>query len=99
MNDNNRKLVGFLLILLGALFLFDRLNIIQFSLFFEGWWTLFLIVPAIVQISKHGVNTGNAILLVIGVFFLLDAQGISLQGFLLPAILVLVGIVVIFRKI
>lgn len=98
MNEKNSRLAGIVLIVLGAIFLLDRLNIFHFDPFFAGWWTLFLIIPAIIQISRSGFDTGNVILLVIGVFFLLDAQGFSLQGFLLPAILVLVGVVVLVRK-
>ena len=98
MKADNRKFLGIVLIVLGAIILLNRLGIWNVDLFFDGWWTLLLIIPALYLITKNGVSTGNLVLLLIGVFFLLDEIGFSLRGYLLPVVLVGIGIVVLFRK-
>ena len=98
MNKQNRQLVGIALIVIGVIFLLDRLGILSFSLLFNGWWTLFLIVPAVLNIRRYGFQTGNTVLLLLGSFFLLDAQGVNLRGYLLPGIFIAIGLVVLFRK-
>jgi hypothetical protein len=97
-NMTNKKLLGIILVVLGAIFLLNRFEVFDFNIFFDGWWTLFLIVPAIMSMSKQGVTNGNVILLVIGVVFLLREQGVDLGGFLLPAVLIVLGISLFFRK-
>lgn len=97
-NTDNRKFLGFVLIILGVIVLFNRLQIWNINVFFPGWWTLLLIVPAIYLIYKNGANTGNLVLLLIGVFFLLDEIGYNFQGYLLPALLVILGIGILIRK-
>lgn len=94
----NKKLFGILLIVLGGIFLLNKFNVFNFEIFFDGWWTLFLIVPAIMSMSKQGVTTGNTVLLIIGVVLLLWERGIDLQGFLVPAVLIVLGISLFVRK-
>lgn len=98
MEQKNKNIVGILLLAFGAVFLLQRLNVFPATIFFQGWWTLFLIVPAILSMSKQGVTAGNAVLLVIGVFFFIDAQGWNLQGYLMPAILIALGIGLLLKK-
>lgn len=97
MNTNNKRTLGFLFLLLGGFFLLKETNLVN-VIFFDGWWTLFLIVPASVHLAKHGIQTGNLIVLAVGVFFLLDEQGINLSGYLLPILFVVLGIGLIFRN-
>ena len=94
----NKKVFGVVLIVLGVLFLLDKLNVIPFNIFFEGWWTLFLIVPALMSMSKQGVTVGNMILLIIGVTSLLSAQNVDLGGYLLPGVLILLGIGLFIKR-
>ena len=39
---------GIVLIVAGALFGLNALNITNIDIFFDGWWTLFIIVPCAV---------------------------------------------------
>lgn len=98
MNGGNRKFWGIVLIVIGAAFLLDRSGLLDINLFFAGWWTLFLIVPALYMMVKSGIQTGNVVLLGVGVYFLLDEQGVRLGWIVLPAVLILLGIAMIFRK-
>ncbi len=98
MKSDNRKFLGIVLIALGVIVLFNRLGLWNIDIFFDGWWTLLLIIPALYLMAKNGVSTGNVVLLLIGAFFLLDEIGFSLRGYLLPVVLVAIGIAVLFRK-
>ena len=99
MNKKNTNTVAIVLIALGLLILLNRLNVISFSVFFNGWWTLLLIVPAILSISKKGFQTGNSVLLALGTVFFLDEQGISLSGYLVPILLVVIGVALFLKKV
>ncbi len=48
--------------------------------------------------SRTGVSAGNTILLVLGVGFLLQEQGWNFKGYLVPAIFIILGIGILFRK-
>ena len=44
---------GLLLIALGVVFGLNALNIATINIFFTGWWTMFLIIPAIAGIVEN----------------------------------------------
>lgn len=92
---------GLVLILLGLVFGGNALGITDINLFFDGWWTLFIIVPCFVGLFKENEKTGNVIGLIIGVSLLLACQDIidfDLIGKLwLPIILVCIGASIIFK--
>jgi len=67
---------GILLIIVGVLFLGNSLDIWHINLFFKGWWTLFIIVPSIIEIFDKNNFSGSLISLVIGVLLLLACQDI-----------------------
>ena len=70
-------------------------------MFFDGWWTLFIIIPCLISIVENGFNTGNIVGLTIGVLFLLSSQGIInsriVAKLIFPTIIILIGIKIIFR--
>jgi len=95
-------------IIWGAVFLFigigfagDVLDLWEFTLFFRGWWTLFIIVPCIISIINSEIRAGNVISLIIGVALLLAAQDIVSWGtigrLILPAILIWIGLAILFK--
>ncbi len=98
MKSNNRLILGVLLVIFGVVFLLDRLDIIPINIFFDGWWTLLLIIPALISMSKQGVSVGNAIVLTIGLYFFIDERGWNFKGLFMPAILILFGLYFILRK-
>jgi len=93
-----KKLFGILLVVLGAIFLLNALNIFTVNIFFNGWWTLFLIIPAVISMSKQGITTGNSILLIIGIVLLLREWDVDFKGYLVPAVLIILGIGLLFKK-
>ncbi len=94
----NKSLFGLILLLLGALLLFNQLNFIKFNLFFAGWWTLFLIIPAFLSMSRTGVTIGNVVLLILGIGFLFSENGWDINGYVIPAIFIVLGIAILVRK-
>lgn len=92
---------GIIFITVGIFYAGNAFNLWNFKLFFNGWWTLFIIIPCLISIVENGFGTGNIVGLIIGILFLLSSQGIvdsRIVGKLIfPAILVLIGIKIIFR--
>lgn len=91
---------GVVLIAAGALFALNALNITNVDVFFDGWWTLFIIVPCAVGLFTEREKMGNIIGVAVGVFLLLCCQDIMsfsmLWKLLVPAIIVIVGLKMVF---
>lgn len=101
MRKLNKILWGLALVALGiavALNAFGEQT--GFELFFEGWWTLFIIVPCVIGLFTTKDISGNLIGLGIGVFLLLGCQDIidfgSIYKLIIPFIIVVVGLKMIF---
>jgi hypothetical protein len=95
---DNRKFWGVALLIIGILFLMDRLGVFDVRWFFRGWWTLFLIIPALYTMFKNGIQTGNVILLGIGIYFLLQEWGIDMGWVVIPAVMIVLGVSLLIRK-
>jgi predicted membrane protein len=103
---NTKKIIwGLLLIVLAALLALNSLGVIEFELFFDGWWTLFIIVPSLAALIENKNKTDSIISLLIGIIFLLCARDIlswdMVWKLALPVILASMGIKIIisaFRK-
>ena len=71
------------------------------DIFFDGWWTLFIIVPCLIGLIRNSDKTGNIIGLAIGVFLLLACQDIIefkiIWQLIFPAIIVFIGAKLIFK--
>ena len=65
---------GVIFVLAGVMYAGNALELWDFSLFFDGWWTLFLIVPALVSIFTEGPRTDKFVFLLLGVGMLLAVQ-------------------------
>lgn len=91
-------LVGIVVIVVGFCLMGNALGVWDVDIFFDGWWTLFLILPAISSMTKSGVNAGNSILLALGVALLLEQQdvfrrfGINAFGVVLAFGVILIGV-------
>lgn len=98
MDNNRRKILGSLLVAFGIIFLLVKLDVLPLTIFFEGWWTLLLIVPALYSMTKQGITTGNSILLAIGLFFFLEERGWNIKGFVVPTLLIIFGIALLLKR-
>lgn len=92
---------GLVLIALGVIIGLNSLEITSIELFFDGWWTLFIIIPCFIGLITEPEKTGSIIGLIIGVLLLLGCQDIiSFETFwklLIPTILVILGLSIIFK--
>ncbi len=100
MKNLNRILWGIALVLLGVVLALKALNIVNFDIFFNGWWTLIIIIPCLIGLISDKDKTASLIGLIIGVLLLLACQGFigfdMLWKLLVPAIIILVGVRLIF---
>ena len=91
---------GTVLIAVGAIFALNALNITNIDVFFDGWWTLFIIVPCAAGLFTQREKIGNIIGIAIGVFLLLCCRDVlsfsMLRKLLVPAIIVVIGLKMIF---
>ncbi len=86
-------------VLLGA----RALNLTTFSPFFEGWWTLFIIVPCFIDLFKPGRKEFNIVGIIVGVVLLLCCQDIITYKIivkLIPAVLFfIIGLSILIRDV
>lgn len=86
---------GIALLAVGVLLLLRAVGVITVSLLFDGWWTLFILVPCTIGLITEREKTGSLIGLLIGVFLLLACQDILsfdlLWKLVLPVVILLIG--------
>lgn len=91
---------GIVLIVVGILFLGRNMNWWNFSIFFRGWWTLFLIVPSIISLVRREGVASSFLILALGVLMLLASQNViewsTIWKVFLPIIIMVVGLSIIF---
>ena len=68
MKKISKILWGIVLIAVGVIFALNAFGITDIEIFFDGWWTLFIIVPCLIGIFSEREKLGNIIGLTIGVF-------------------------------
>ena len=92
---------GIVLIIIGLIIGGNSLGLTNINIFFEGWWTLFIIIPCFIGLFKENEKTGNIIGLLIGIALLLGCRNILDFDLILklafPTILVIIGLSIIFR--
>lgn len=93
---------GLLLICLGVILALNAFDVIDFNLFFKGWWTLFIIVPCLIDLISLDNVIGDLIGIALGVLLLLASRDILSFGviwkLILPAVLVIIGLSLIFKN-
>ncbi len=102
MKKSTKIMWGIALIVVGVFIALNRLNVISFDVIFDGWWTLFIIVPCAIGLFQRQNVTGNLIGVIVGVsLFATHREWLNwdLVGELIfPVILVAIGVGVIFTK-
>ena len=102
MKDLSRILWGIVLVLLGSIWGLNATGVTNIDIFFDGWWTLFIIVPSAISLvnPKNNGKVSSVICLVIGIFLLLGSLDVFdfdiLWEILLPVIVVIIGLSLIF---
>lgn len=92
---------GLFLILVGIILGLNSFGVTNINLFFDGWWTVFIIAPSLNGLIKGEDRTGALIGLIIGVFLLLSCQDVLdfklFVKLFIPAILIIIGLSIIFK--
>lgn len=103
MKDRRNIIWGIILIVIGLALAGNIFNLFHIHIFFDGWWTLFIIIPSIIGITNEGPKTGNVISLVVGILLFLACRGLFdftiIWKLLLPVIIVGIGISMIFKDV
>ncbi len=93
---------GLVLIAIGVILGGNALNLFNVNIFFRGWWTLFIIIPALIGFITEDDKKGNLIVLTIGVLLLLACRKIIdfdiIWELLLPIIIIIIGLSLVFKN-
>ena len=93
---------GLVLIVVGGIFGLNALGITDINIFFDGWWTLFIIVPTFIGLVTDNDKIGNLIGLIIGLIMLFACRGLFdfklIWKLILPLIFVIIGLSLIFKN-
>lgn len=100
MKKVNTVIIGILFIIVGVIIGLNSFGITNINIFFSGWWTLFIIIPAINGIISDDEKLGSVIWLIVGVVLLLGCQDMIsfdiIWKLMLPLILVFIGLSIMF---
>ena len=96
-----RKILrGVVLVAIGTILLLNAVNVTDINLFFEGWWTLFIILPCLIGLFTEREKFGNVIGLGVGVILLLCCQDVISFDLIwkvaVPVIIIIFGLKLIF---
>ena len=93
---------GLVLVIIGIILGGNALELFHVDVFFDGWWTLFIIIPSLFGIASDKEKTGSCITLVIGILLLLACQDLIdfdvIWKLLVPIIIVGIGLSMIFKN-
>ncbi len=102
MKNLKRTIWGIIFIAAAVIISLNSFNVIDFDLFFDGWWTLFIIVPSLVGVIQDRNKSGAVFGLCIGVLLLLSAQEIiswdMIWKIAFPLIIAIIGFKMIFAS-
>ena len=76
MKNLSSAIWGLIFILVGIVLATNALDITSIDIFFDGWWTLFIIVPSFIGLIKENNKVGSVIWLGIGIVLFLAARDI-----------------------
>ena len=76
MKKISRALWGIVLVAVGVILALNAFGFTSIDIFFDGWWTLFIIVPCVIGLCTDYDKSGHIIGICIGVFLLLCCQDI-----------------------
>lgn len=94
---------GVAIIALGIIFGGNALGLFKLDIFFDGWWTLFIIIPSAISLFTDREKFGSLGFLAAGIILLLAAQDVFSYEVawktILAVVLVLAGLAIIAKSI
>ena len=92
---------GIAIIALGVIFGGNALGLFNLNVFFDGWWTLFIIVPSVISLVTEKDKLSSLGFLAAGVILLLAAQNVFSYEVawkaILAVFLIIIGLTIIVR--
>ena len=93
---------GLAIIALGVIFGGNALGWFNINLFFDGWWTLFIIVPSAISLITEKDKIASLAFIAVGVILLLAAQNVFSYEVawkaILAVFLIMIGLVIIVKS-
>lgn len=100
MKNFRNILYGLILIALGVIFGLNAFGA-NIDIFFDGWWTLLIIVPCLIDLLRGHNISGNLAGISVGALLLLICQEIidprTVWKLIIPAVFVCLGVGLIFK--
>jgi predicted membrane protein len=100
-NKLTNTLWGLFFIAVGVGIAGNVLDLWNFELFFDGWWTLFIIIPCFISMISSGFGVGSTMGFIIGVLLLMSYWvdfDFNVWKLIVPAILILIGLRIMFQS-
>lgn len=92
---------GIVFIVVGLILGLNALEITNINIFFDGWWTLIIIIPCVIGLFKDIEKIGDIVGIILGIILLLCCQDILnfrvIWKLLIPIILIIAGLCFIFK--
>lgn len=103
MNNITKIFWGFAFVAIGVIIGTNSFGLTNINIFFDGWWTLFIIIPCLIGLfNAQEDKVHNIIGLAIGIFLLLAAQDVisfyMVAKLIIPMILIGIGLSLIFNN-
>ena len=96
----NSIIWGLALLAVSVVLILNAFAITNISIFFDGWWTMFIIVPSSIGLFTSRNKSANIIGLIVGIILLLVCQNVLdndiLWKLIVPVIIAVIGIKMIF---
>lgn len=93
---------GIVFVAVAVILALNAFGVTAVDIFFDGWWTLFIIVPCVIGLFTDREKSGSIIGICIGVFLLLCCQDILSFGLfwklIIPVIIGMIGIKMIVKS-
>ena len=101
MKNCKNIILGIILIVVGVWFGLYATGVVKVNLLFDGWWTLFIIIPSFLGLFDEDGRTGSLIGLFVGVLLLLSCQDVLnfdiILKLIVPCVLIVTGLSFIFK--
>ena len=101
MKNCKNIILGIILIVVGVWFGLYATGVVKVNLLFDGWWTLFIIIPSFLGLFDEDGRTGSLIGLFAGVLLLLSCQDVLnfdiVLKLIVPCVLIVTGLSFIFK--
>ena len=95
------EIIGIILVIIGILLLGNNYDVWKINIFFDGWWTFFIIIPAIINIFEGENVISSLLVFLVGMILFFLSQGLIAWGIfgklIVPLLFVVFGITLVIK--